>query len=131
MAYFDHSATTPVHPEVQDLMLEINCQHFGNPSSIHRYGQKARAIIEQARKHPNLHELEGTQGIGFQEHAAYQTAQSSAFASEKLTMDEAYTVYLALGESWNDSNEGWARGTDLATKVTVTRLMGELLGVTA
>jgi len=50
MAYFDHSATTPVHPEVQDLMLEINRQHFGNPSSIHRYGQKARAMIEQARK---------------------------------------------------------------------------------
>ncbi len=50
MPYFDHSATTPIHSEVQELMLEINRQHFGNPSSIHRYGQKARALIERARR---------------------------------------------------------------------------------
>ena len=50
MPYFDHSATTPIHSQVLELLQEINSHHFGNPSSIHRYGQKARAIIEQARK---------------------------------------------------------------------------------
>ncbi len=50
MPYFDHSATTPIHPDVQELMIELNSRHFGNPSSIHRYGQKSRALIEKARK---------------------------------------------------------------------------------
>ncbi|MFH1853666.1 MAG: cysteine desulfurase family protein [Candidatus Neomarinimicrobiota bacterium] len=50
MLYFDHSATTPVHPDVQNLLQEINRDHFGNPSSIHRYGQKTRALIEHARR---------------------------------------------------------------------------------
>ena len=50
MMYFDHSATTPIDPKVQALVNEINELHFGNPSSIHRYGQKARALIEKSRK---------------------------------------------------------------------------------
>lgn len=85
--------------------------------------------IERLEGNPNLHKLEGTQEIGFQEHAAYQTQQSRAFASGLLTLEEAQLVYQALGESYTDSNEGWAKGTDLATKVTVVRLMGELMGV--
>jgi len=50
MMYFDHSATTPIHPQVLALVNEVNERHFGNPSSIHRYGQKARALIEKSRK---------------------------------------------------------------------------------
>lgn len=87
--------------------------------------------IKRLRSHPNLHKLEGTQGIDFQEHFAYQNAQAHAHASGKLTMEEAQVAYIALGEVWSESNEGWAKGTDLATKVTVTRLVAELLGVPA
>jgi len=50
MLYFDHSATTPIDPKVADLMHEVAEKHFGNPSSIHKYGQKARAIIEKSRR---------------------------------------------------------------------------------
>ncbi len=50
MLYFDHSATTPIDPKVSALMQEVAENHFGNPSSIHKYGQKARAIIEKARR---------------------------------------------------------------------------------
>jgi len=50
MLYFDHSATTPVDIKVLALMQEIAKTHFGNPSSIHKYGQKARAIIEKSRR---------------------------------------------------------------------------------
>lgn len=50
MLYFDHSATTPLDPKVSALMKEIADNHFGNPSSIHKYGQKARAIIEKSRR---------------------------------------------------------------------------------
>ncbi len=50
MLYFDHSATTPIDPKVLALMQEVAKTHFGNPSSIHKYGQKARAIIEKSRR---------------------------------------------------------------------------------
>ncbi len=50
MPYFDHSATTPVHLQVQELMRTVNREHFGNPSSIHCYGQKTRALVETARR---------------------------------------------------------------------------------
>ncbi len=49
MHYFDHSATTPLHPHVKELMDEVGEHHFGNPSSVHSSGQKARALIEKAR----------------------------------------------------------------------------------
>ena len=48
--YFDNAATTPMDVEVIKLMGEIYAEHFGNPSSIHATGRKARAIIEDARK---------------------------------------------------------------------------------
>lgn len=50
MLYFDHSATTPIDLKVLALMQEVAASHFGNPSSIHKYGQKARAIIEKSRR---------------------------------------------------------------------------------
>ena len=50
MLYFDHSATTPIDPKVSALMQEVAENHFGNPSSIHKYGQKARAVIEKSRR---------------------------------------------------------------------------------
>ncbi len=49
MYYFDHSATTPLHPKVKKLMSEVGELHFGNPSSIHASGQKAKTLIETAR----------------------------------------------------------------------------------
>ena len=47
--YFDTAATTPVNPEVANLMHEINLEHYGNPSSIHSQGQKSHNIIERSR----------------------------------------------------------------------------------
>ncbi|MGB1205273.1 MAG: cysteine desulfurase family protein [Chitinophagales bacterium] len=50
MIYFDNAATTPLDTKVLDAMLPYLQQHFGNPSSIHATGRKARAAIEKARK---------------------------------------------------------------------------------
>jgi cysteine desulfurase len=57
MIYFDYAATTPVHPRVLDKMLPYFRESFGNPSSVHRYGQKAESAIEEARETvaSNLH----------------------------------------------------------------------------
>ena len=49
MHYFDHSATTPLHPKVKKFMGEVGDFHFGNPSSVHAFGQKAKIVIETAR----------------------------------------------------------------------------------
>jgi cysteine desulfurase len=47
--YLDHNATTPLLPEVVDAMLPYLREHFGNPSSGHIYGRRARAAVEAAR----------------------------------------------------------------------------------
>jgi len=50
MIYFDYAATTPVHPRVLEAMLPFFRETFGNPSSIHRFGQKAESVLEMARE---------------------------------------------------------------------------------
>lgn len=47
--YLDHAATTPVDPAVRDAMLPVLGDEFGNPSSIHRSGQRVRRAIDTAR----------------------------------------------------------------------------------
>jgi len=49
MHYLDHAATTPVLPEVRDAMFAIFDEDFGNPSSVHAFGRKARTAVEDAR----------------------------------------------------------------------------------
>jgi cysteine desulfurase len=46
--YLDHNATTPIHPEVSKAMLPYYEEIFGNPSSIHQFGQQARNAIDEA-----------------------------------------------------------------------------------
>jgi cysteine desulfurase len=47
--YIDHAATTPTRPEVVKAMLPYFADAYGNPSSIHSYGQKAKGAVEEAR----------------------------------------------------------------------------------
>ncbi len=48
--YLDHSATTPVDPRVAEAMARSLTQVFGNPSSVHGFGQQARAAVDRARR---------------------------------------------------------------------------------
>ncbi len=48
--YFDHNATTPVSPEVFEAMAPLLREDFGNASSIHHYGQRAKQHLETARR---------------------------------------------------------------------------------
>jgi cysteine desulfurase len=50
MIYLDYSATTPVDPRVIEAMTPYFSASFGNPSSVHRYGQQAEAAIDSARE---------------------------------------------------------------------------------
>jgi len=47
--YLDYAATTPVDSRVLDAMLPYFSRHFGNPSSVHLYGQTTEAAVENAR----------------------------------------------------------------------------------
>jgi len=48
--YFDNNATTPLDPVVRETMLPYLDEHFGNPSSGHRFGEQALAGITNARE---------------------------------------------------------------------------------
>lgn len=48
--YMDYAATTPVHPEVLQAMLPYFEEHFGNPSSLHSFGQEAARACQKARE---------------------------------------------------------------------------------
>jgi cysteine desulfurase len=47
--YFDYNATTPLDPAVRDAMLPFLGKFWGNPSSVHHIGRKARALLDDAR----------------------------------------------------------------------------------
>lgn len=48
--YLDYAATTPVDPRVLEIMLPFFNHNFGNPSSMHIFGQQAEAALESARQ---------------------------------------------------------------------------------
>lgn len=48
-AYLDNSATTPVFPEVAELVMKIMTQDYGNPSSMHRKGYDAEQYIKESK----------------------------------------------------------------------------------
>lgn len=49
--YLDHAASTPLDPRVFEAMRPYLLEHFGNPSSVHATGRKARFAVEESREH--------------------------------------------------------------------------------
>jgi cysteine desulfurase len=47
--YFDYNATTPLAPGVGDIVAAVARDTFGNPSSVHHFGQQAKAVLDEAR----------------------------------------------------------------------------------
>lgn len=48
--YLDNAATTPLAPEVYEVMAQLLKEEFGNPSSTHFFGRQAKAVIETSRR---------------------------------------------------------------------------------
>ena len=87
-------------------------------------GKGPKGVISQ----DDLDSAEQNLAITPSEHHAFQNAQAEAFTTGTLTEEEAMQVHRALGGSHNPSNGGWHSSADLATKTTVTTLMGQLVG---
>ncbi len=68
--YFDYGATTPPRPEVVEAMLPYLKEQFGNPLSLHRYGEAPREAVEEARE-------KVAQLIGARSNEIYFTASGS------------------------------------------------------
>src|SRR5678809_870561 len=49
LVYLDNNATTKPAPEVVEAMLPYLTEWYGNPSSVHRFGQRSRQALEEAR----------------------------------------------------------------------------------
>src|SRR3954447_22482698 len=47
--YFDYNATTPLAPDVIEIIGRASRDVFGNASSVHRFGQQAKAMLDDAR----------------------------------------------------------------------------------
>src|SRR5262247_2965448 len=47
--YFDYNATTPLSPEAIEAISRTTRDVFGNPSSVHHFGQQAKAVLDEAR----------------------------------------------------------------------------------
>ena len=47
--YFDHNATTPMDASAADAMIRVLREDYGNASSVHRLGQQAKSILDEAR----------------------------------------------------------------------------------
>ncbi len=47
--YMDHNATTPIRPEVRDKLMPFFSELFGNPSSVHSFGQEVKVYLDEAR----------------------------------------------------------------------------------
>ncbi len=47
--YLDHGATTPARPEVIELMMDVMRSQWGNPSSLHEWGERSTMAIERSR----------------------------------------------------------------------------------
>lgn len=48
--FLDNAATTPMAPEIIEMMSEMMKTHFANPSSTHSYGRESKIVVEAARK---------------------------------------------------------------------------------
>jgi cysteine desulfurase len=48
--YLDYNGTTPIYPPILEAMLPYLTEHFGNPSSSHKYGQEPKRAVDKARR---------------------------------------------------------------------------------
>jgi len=97
--YFDFNATAPPRPEVLDLLARVEREAFGNPSSQHAWGRKARALLEESRE-----SLAQTLGVA----AAEVVFTSGGTESNRLAIEGVLRGSRELGGSRADQGKAHA-----------------------
>jgi len=101
--YLDHNATTAVDPAVLDAMLPYFTSDFGNASSIHTFGQRARAAVEAARE--QVATLVGARpqeivftsgGTESDNHAIFGVALPSLTSSTSITSTSPHVITTTI-----------------------------------
>lgn len=118
--YLDHAATTPVRPEVLEVMMPYFGLRFGNASSVHRWGREARGALDEARERVasclGAHSDEicftscGTEGDNFAILGAYRTARQRGRRRVVTTPIEHKAVLGAVHQAAAEgAEERWLR----------------------
>jgi cysteine desulfurase len=101
--YLDHNATTPVEPAVLEGMLPFLSSGFGNASSIHTFGQQARAAVETAREqvaaliNARPQEIIFTSGgTESDNHAIFGTVASSTSATSSVSQCSPHIITSSI-----------------------------------
>jgi cysteine desulfurase len=143
--YLDHNATTPVDPRVLEAMLPALREGFGNASSLHWFGQQARAALDQARAEvarligANPAEIVFTSSGTEADNIAVRGAAGSAPAGRRTILYSAVEHHAVMNTAKALAEEGWTVkvvrvGTDgvvdlddLAAKVDETTALVALM----
>ena len=100
--YLDNSATTPTDPEAARLAVDMMCQNYGNPSSLHRKGFEAQLAVDRAREQatPYLKALSWLWGIGPLEVVAAQNMDYVSAEAVEEKVQAAIEEGLRLAEQF-------------------------------
>ena len=114
--FLDNASTTPISPEIIDMMSEMMKSHFANPSSVHSYGRESKIVVEGARK--KIAELLNTSpgSIFFDLGSSYiinsiafwnQSSGSAQTTEYALYVNDSYTVRgsgIKIGHFYPETN---------------------------
>ena len=96
MLYFDHNATTSLHPAARDAWLAATERFIGNPSSLHRLGARADAALSEARQ--KLAALLGCDALDLVFTSGATESASTVFQHAARTLPPDAEVWLSAIE---------------------------------
>lgn len=96
MLYFDHNATSPLHPAARQAWLDATERFIGNPSSLHRVGARADAALSEARE--KLARILGCDALDLVFNSGATESANTVFHHAARTLPAAAEVWLSAIE---------------------------------
>ncbi len=136
--YLDNNATTPVDPRVVEAVAEALARDFGNPSSLHRFGEQARERLEASRvsvarllgarsSSEIVFTSGGTESIHTALHTALAERDSKRDGGTVLTSATEHAAVLRPLENWRARGFPVETvGVDSSGRLDVARLLGRI-----
>ena len=90
--YLDHNATTPMAPEVLELVTSVLQNKVGNPSSVHSAGRSARILVDEARE-----QVASFIGAGAQVLGPIQVGRNTKIGSGSVVLQDVPEYSTVIG----------------------------------